>query len=156
MSGLNLDGATIALINYTTGTCVDLPDGSENYKQLVGTKFQNLDSQLWKIEVADKSTVWPLFKLQNVKWNRYADLKNGDAKDGAVIHGFDKTATNNQLWRFVSADPLGRVIMIQNYGTGTFFDLDSGNGADGTLIQGWEGNTHIQNTHQWWRVLRIN
>ncbi|KAI0390576.1 carbohydrate-binding module family 13 protein [Xylariaceae sp. FL0594] len=156
MSALDLDGATITLLNYGTGKCIDLPDGSRNGKPLVGTKFQSLQSQMWKVELADKSTVWPLFKLQNVKFGRYADLSGGNKASGTGIQCWEKYPNNNQLWRFVSADPQGRVIMIQNYGSGTYFDLYSGNPEDGTQVKGWAGNIETKNIHQLWRVLRIN
>ncbi|KAI0420650.1 hypothetical protein EKO27_g5833 [Xylaria grammica] len=153
-----LDGATVSFFNYGTGTCIDLTEGStKNETPIIGYQFHAGANQQWKLERADSSTVWPAYKLINVQSKTCIDLTNGDASNGNPIIGQVNQANNpNQLWRLVSADLSGRVVMIQNIGTGTYIDLAGGSSVNSTKIQGWAGTVQEKNPNQLWRVLIIN
>ncbi|KAI1345855.1 carbohydrate-binding module family 13 protein [Xylaria sp. FL0043] len=153
-----LDGAVVVFLNYATGTCIDLPHGSpENETPLIGFQFHAGENQQWKIQRADSSTVWPAYKLINVQSSTCMDLTNGNPANGTLVIGqVNQPNNNNQLWRLVSADPLGRVYMIQNVAGSTYIDLAGQDPANGTTIHGWEGTIQEKNLAQLWRILIIN
>ncbi|KAK5636637.1 hypothetical protein RRF57_012349 [Xylaria bambusicola] len=153
-----LDGAIVSFINYGTGTALDLTGGnSKNETPIIGYQFHGGANQQWRLEQADSSTVWPTWKLINVATKTVVDLAFGGANNGNPIIGQENQANNNnQLWHLVSADPLGRVVMIQNIGTGTYIDLFNGSSANLTKITGWAGSIQDKNPNQLWRILRMN
>ncbi|KAI1426963.1 carbohydrate-binding module family 13 protein [Xylaria sp. FL1777] len=153
-----LDGATVCFLNYGTGSALDLAAGNTgNGTPLIGYQYHGGKNQQWKLEQVDHSTVWPTWKLHNVQTGTCADLAGGSSANGTIVHGWEKLDNNkNQLFRFVSADPQGRVVMIQNVGTGTYIDLFNGGSANSTKIIGWEGSPESQNPNQIWRILRMN
>ncbi|KAI0976251.1 carbohydrate-binding module family 13 protein [Xylaria arbuscula] len=151
-----LDGAIVSFLNYGNGVALDLYGGSAaNGTPLVAWGFHEGQNQQWKLEKVDNSTVWPTWKLRNVRTNTYIDIENGNPANGTKIQAWEKSDNNrNQLFRLVTADPQGRVFMIQNVGTGTY--IDAGNAENGAHIVGFAGRPQDINTHQLWRVLRVN
>ncbi|KAI1366037.1 ricin B lectin domain-containing protein [Xylaria arbuscula] len=115
-----LDGATVSFFNYGTGTCIDLTEGStKNETPIIGYQFHAGANQQWKLERADSSTVWPAYKLINVQSKTCIDLANGNASNGNPIIGQVNQANNpNQLWRLVSADRSGRVVISRTLAPG--------------------------------------
>ncbi|KAF2964612.1 hypothetical protein GQX73_g8968 [Xylaria multiplex] len=153
-----LDGAIVSFINYGTGTALDLSEGSSrNETPIIGYKFHGHTNQQWRLQRVDSSTVWPTWKLINVASATVVDLYGGGSNNGNPIIGQVNQADNmNQLWYLVSADPLGRVVKIQNIRTGTYVNLLDGSVADGTKVTGYAGSVQDKNSHQLWRVLHIN
>ncbi|KAI0425939.1 carbohydrate-binding module family 13 protein [Xylaria sp. FL1042] len=153
----HLDGAIVSFLNYGTGTALDLTAGNtDNGTPLIGYQFHGGANQQWKLERVDNGPVWPTWKLRNVQTGTYVDLDDGKSANGTAIQGWQKLENNNQLFRLISADPMGRAIMIQNVASGTYIDLFNGNSANLTKITGWAGNIESKNTHQLWRMLLIN
>ncbi|KAI1097786.1 carbohydrate-binding module family 13 protein [Jackrogersella minutella] len=155
-----LDGAVVSFFNYGTGTALDLSNGgTQNGTAVIGFQYHGGKNQQWKLQKVDSSSVWPTWVIRNVQSNTNLDLYNGGKDDGTKISGWAGAATQNtnshQLWYLVSADPAGRVFMIQNVGTGTYADLLNGNSANSTQVSGWEGRVESKNPHQLWRILRI-
>ncbi|RYP14270.1 hypothetical protein DL765_006499 [Monosporascus sp. GIB2] len=153
-----LDGAIVSFLNYGTGTAIDLTEGKpQNGTPIIGYQFHGLENQQWKLERVDDNPVWPSWMIRNVKTGTYIDLYNGGSSNGTKITGWSggNNGNQHQLWRLVSADPSGRVLMIQNIGTGTYIDLLNGNPANLAQISGWEGHIESRNPHQLWRILRI-
>ncbi|KAI1194713.1 carbohydrate-binding module family 13 protein [Nemania serpens] len=153
-----LDGAIVCFLNYAAGTCIDLPGGNPaSLTPLIGYQFHASGNQQWKIQRADSNTVWPAYKIINVASGTCFDLNGGNPADGTIVVGQVNQANNpNQLWRFVSADPLGRVYMIQSVAGGTYVDLAGGEYTNGTAIRGWEGTIQAKNLAQLWRIVIIN
>ncbi|GAP87687.1 hypothetical protein SAMD00023353_2800080 [Rosellinia necatrix] len=153
----SLNGATVNFLNYGTGTALDLTAGNPaNGTPLIGYQFHGGANQQWRLERADDSPVWPSWKIRSVQTGTYLDLAGGGSANGTQVQGWQGAATNNQLWRLVSADPSGRVVMIQNIGTATYVDLYNGNPANLTKITGWAGKVEDKNPHQLWRVQFVN
>ncbi|KAI1390589.1 carbohydrate-binding module family 13 protein [Hypoxylon trugodes] len=171
----SLDGAVVCFFNYGTGTCIDLTEGKPSTpfrlassnslcKAIRPTPLPSLGTSTTLVKTSIGHFIesiiapfgphdWADLAVANM------DLLNGGKADGTKINGYSGPATNNtnlhQLWRLVSADPAGRVIMIQNVGTGTYVDLLNGNSANSTQISSYSGNVEAKNEHQLWRVLRI-
>ncbi|KAI1138464.1 carbohydrate-binding module family 13 protein [Hypoxylon sp. FL0543] len=154
-----LDGAVVTFFNYGTGTCLDLSDGGkDNGTPVIGYQYHGGANQQWRLERVDKSAVWPTWVIRNVQTSTNLDLYLGGKDNGTKITGWAGATTDNtnshQLWRLVTADPAGRVFMIQNVGTGTYVDLYNGSSANSTKITGWAGVVESKNHHQLWRVMR--
>ncbi|OTA77266.1 carbohydrate-binding module family 13 protein [Hypoxylon sp. CO27-5] len=155
----SLDGAVVTFFNYGTGTCLDLTGGAkDNGTPITGSLFNNGDNQKWRLTRIEKNAVWPTWVIRNVQSETNIDLYNGGQDDGTRISGWHGAVEGNtnthQLWRLVTADPSGRVFMIQNAGTGTYVNLLNGNSADGTEISGWAGSVEFEEPNQLWRILR--
>ncbi|KAI1310871.1 ricin B lectin domain-containing protein [Xylaria venustula] len=104
-----LDGAIVSFLNYGTGSALDLSAGNAaSGTPLVGYRFHGGENQQWKLEKVDHSTVWPTWKLRNVKTSTYIDLDNGNSANGTKLQAWAKSDNNkNQLFRLVTADPQG-------------------------------------------------
>ncbi|KAI1124814.1 carbohydrate-binding module family 13 protein [Nemania abortiva] len=157
MSQFNLvDGAVISLLNYGTGTAMDVVgDTSSNGTGIVAYQFNGGESQQWKLEKASDDPVWPTWRILNITAQKYVDLADGEPEDGTKVQIWDFRENENQLWRIYSADPLGRAFMIQNVGSATHIDLYKGGTENSTQITGWAGHIQDENPNQLWRVLRV-
>ncbi|KAI0139561.1 carbohydrate-binding module family 13 protein [Hypoxylon sp. NC0597] len=156
----SLDGAIVSFFNYGTGTCLDLTDGgTDDNTPITGCQFNNGDNQKWRLIRAGESALWPTWVIRNVQSETNVDLYYGGQEDGTKITGWKGTEADNtnpnQLWSFVTADPSGRVFMIQNSKTATYVNLTNGDPANGAEISGWGGNVESKDSNQLWRILRF-
>jgi hypothetical protein len=161
MTTIFADGAIVSLLNYGTGSALDLDNGrTTNGTNVIGWQYHGGKNQQWRLRKVAFSGAWSTWKLENVQSGTLLDLTEGNRGNGTRIQGWSGSTTSadnkNQLWRLVTADTGGRVVIIQNIGTGTLVDLKEGNNRNGTQVQAWEGRVENQNPNQLWRVLRID
>lgn len=153
------NGAVVAFINVTAGTCLDLKASDPtNGTPVIGYQYNRTKNQQWKLEKVDYKSYWPVFMLRNVQTGTYMDLYNGGKDNGTAVVGWagGNTTNTHQLWRFVNADPNGNLVMIQNVGSNTYIDLYLGSSENLTKITGWAGSVDSENPHQLWKVQAAN
>ncbi|KAH7029458.1 ricin B lectin domain-containing protein [Microdochium trichocladiopsis] len=156
------NGSTLAFINYGTGTCLDLTASDpKSGTPVIGYRYNGTSNQHWKLVKVDYAgaKVFPVYWLINQATGTALDLLNASKENGTQINGWttgDGKPNPTQLWRLVTTNANGAVVMIQNVGSGTFVDLYLGNAADRTKITGWAGNIAEENPHQLWRVKVIS
>ncbi|KPM35137.1 hypothetical protein AK830_g11430 [Neonectria ditissima] len=156
----DLNGKTVAFVNFGTNTAIDLsgghcdpPDGTP----CIGWDAVLSENQQWKlVKLRDGPGGLPLFRIQNVKApGKALDLYNGSSSDNTKITGWSHGSTTNdhQLWYIHPVGEFqnrGNVVMLENYGTNTFVDLYLGGAANGTSVVGWQGSLKALGSHQLW------
>ncbi|KAJ8111862.1 hypothetical protein ONZ43_g5522 [Nemania bipapillata] len=150
----SLDGSIVSLVNYGVNSAIDVAGVNPTEGALlVGNPLNLNGTQQWKFEKISDGPVWPIWKIQHVDTGKYADLDSGSHDNGAKIRisSPGETASDNQHWCLVSADPDFRVFMIMNVASGTYIDLFNGSPKPGTPVQGWKGNVYDKNSHQLWK-----
>ncbi|KAG5800539.1 hypothetical protein H9Q69_000426 [Fusarium xylarioides] len=138
----DLEGKTVAFVNFATGTAIDLKDGFTNPPD--GTPCIG-----WQAHLNENQ------QLQNVRASgRAMDLYNGGTSDGTEIVGWQYSGFGgHQLWcvRPVGYFPAhGTIVKIENIPAGTFVTLQGGSAQYGTRIVGSHGSLNDLRTDQLW------
>ncbi|KAI1008644.1 hypothetical protein LB504_002050 [Fusarium proliferatum] len=125
----DLEGKTVAFVNFATGTAIDLKDGFTNPPDgtlCIGWQAHLNENQQWKC------VKYHQFRLQNVRASgRAMDLYNGGTSDGTEIVGW-----------------------IENIPNGTWVTLQGGSAQYGTRIVGSHGSLNDLRTDQLW-ILKL-
>ncbi|KAL7764077.1 hypothetical protein ACKLNR_005222 [Fusarium oxysporum f. sp. zingiberi] len=137
ISAHDLEGKTVAFVNFATGTAIDLKDGFTNPSDgtpCIGWQAHLNENQQWKcVKYQHGSDDQPQFRLQNIRApGRAMDLYNGGTSDGTEIVG----------WQ------------IENIPAGTFVTLQGGSAQYGTRIVGSHGSLNDLRTDQLW-ILKL-
>ncbi|KAH7305848.1 ricin B lectin domain-containing protein [Stachybotrys elegans] len=152
----SLDGAIVSFLNYHSGTAIDLKvsGGAERGNTVFGYPFHGKKNQQWKLERVENKSIFPVFMIRNVQFHTCIDM-NGTESHVMGWPGGDPTNVH-QLYRLIAADTKGRVFAIQNVGTNHCIDLLHGSREPRAAIQGTPTAPDLSNTHQLWRVLRMD
>ncbi|RBR18971.1 hypothetical protein FVER53590_10063 [Fusarium verticillioides] len=139
----DLEGKTVAFVNFETGTAIDLKDGFTNPPDgtpCIGWQAHLNENQQWKcVKYQHGPDDQPQFRLQNVR-------ASGRAMD-----------LGHQLWciRPVGYFPAhGTIVKIENIPAGTFVTLQGGSAQYGTRIVGSHGSLNDLRTDQLW-ILKL-
>ncbi|KAF4449009.1 carbohydrate-binding module family 13 protein [Fusarium austroafricanum] len=140
----DLDGKTVALVNFATGNAIELKDAIADPPSgtpCIGSQSHLGETQQWKfVKYKRCPDDQPQFRLQNIGApQRAMDLYKGGIADGTHITGWEYSGfDNHQLWciRIVGYfKHHGTVVNcgIENISAGTFVTLQSGNAKDGLV-----------------------
>ncbi|KAF5258027.1 hypothetical protein NW764_008075 [Fusarium oxysporum] len=142
ISAHDLEGKTVAFVNFATGTAIDLKDGFTSPPDgtpCIGWQAHLNENQQWKcVKYQHGPDDQPQFRLQNIRASgRAMDLYNGGTSDGTEIVGWQYSGFGgHQLWciRPVGYFPAhGTIVKIENIPAGTFVTLQGGSAQYGPV-----------------------
>ncbi|TBU40765.1 ricin B lectin domain-containing protein [Dichomitus squalens] len=157
MAASIIENGVYFIQNFSTGTVINLKDGSNNTRVQTAKKLEldvaTVSEELWII--TRNPNKQDEYMIQNAGSGTYMDVLGGTVTNGSNIVGFKSTGDKSQGW-LISRNVDNKTYVIANAVTGKHYvTLSGGDTSEGKNIQVYAGEgTSETDVGKLWLIVR--